>query len=252
MIKHKLCVVDAGTDHCGRVAFAKIVVNNCPITIASVYAPTQSNDRCEFFEDLRLHIPTSLWAIVGGDFNCSPEPSRDRSHPSDRVDRRSYPCLNSHFLQPLSLVELFRFKHPHSTVFSFHNDNSNIHSRIGFFFGTNLVRKNTRRIEYIPIGLSDHDGLSIILSPPPLTSTEYHRWICNNEAIKRPSFLSRFQKIWDVFRRSSDFNNVHWWSDFKTSLTLLLQDEQKQMVEEVRRSMKTLQERYRKLATNAV
>ncbi|CAF3364144.1 unnamed protein product [Rotaria socialis] len=250
MIKIKLLIVDAGTDHCGRVAFVKVVVNNCPIIIANIYAPTQANERCVFFENLHLYIPSSHWILVGGDFNCVPEPAKDRLQQGARVDRRSYSFLNSHVLQPLSLVELFRSKYPHSVVYSFHNDVNNIHSRIDFFLGTNLVRRNRQHIAYIPIGLSDHDGVSITLCLPPSTISKFHRWICNTEVIKKPSFLSRFQKIWDILLQSSDFNGLDWWSDLKTSLTLLLQDEQKQMVVEARRKMKELQEHYRTVATN--
>ena len=251
MIKHKLCVVDSGADHCGRIAFVKIIVNNCPITVANVYAPTKPNDRCDFFEDLHLYIPSSLWMIIGGDFNCYGEPSKDRFNHHGRADRRSYSFLNSHFLQPLSLVDLFRSKHPHSIVFSYHDDTNNIHSRIDFLFGTNLVRRNTHHIAYVPIGISDHDGISFSLTSPPSTLTEYNRWICNSEVIKRPSFLPRFRKIWEVISQSSDFDNIHWWFDLKTSLTLLLQDEQKQIVDEARRDMKNLQKSYRVLAIDS-
>ncbi len=50
--------------------------------------------------------------------------------------------------------------------------------------------------------------------------------------------------------QSSDFNKLHWWLDLKTSLILLLQDEQKQKVKEARSKMKDLQERYRNVASS--
>lgn len=250
MIKHNFSIVDSGVDHCGRIAYAKIIINNCPITLASVYAPTQVNERCEFFKDLHLHIPASRWMVIGGDFNCIAESTKDRLRQEGRTDKRSYRTLNSEFLQPLSLIELYRSKHPRSIAYSFHNESRNIHSRIDFFFGTKMIRKNILYIAYTPVGISDHDGISLRLSSPPTTATEYRRWICNGEVTKRPSFLPRFQKIWNVFKKSSDFNDIAWWLDLKTSLILLLQDEQKRMIAESRNDIKRLQERYRILATN--
>ncbi|CAF4567432.1 unnamed protein product, partial [Didymodactylos carnosus] len=67
---------------------------------------------------------------------------------------------------------------------------------------------------------------------------------------KRPTFLPRFQNIWKVLRTSSDFNSPDWWADFKTSLTLLLQDEQRQMTIDSRRELRDLQTQYRIRATN--
>jgi len=105
-------------------------------------------------------------------------------------------------------------------------------------------------IYYTPIGVSDHDGLAIkVKIPSPTTTTtsttKFNRWICNPAVVKRSSFLTRFQKIWDVISYSADFDSLHWWLDLKSSITLLLQDEQKEMIRENRQEMRNLQQRYR-------
>lgn len=251
MTKHRLRVVDSGTDDCGRVAFVKVLTNSGAVVIASVYAPAQPQERCEFFEHLHLQVPSAQWTLIGGDFNCSPDHVKDRSEQKSRPERRSYAALDRHFLQPLSLTELFRSKHPRSAAYSYHSDTRSTHCRIDFFVGTELVRRSVQRIVYLPIGLSDHDGLSVTLSfPTTATTVDYRRWICNTEVLKRPSFLKRFQRIWDILCLSSNFDGIDWWTDLKTSLTLLLQDEQKQMTREARRDIKDLQSQYRALAEN--
>ena len=53
-----------------------------------------------------------------------------------------------------------------------------------------------------------------------------------------------------MFNCSLPWNNIQWWSDLKTSIILLLQNEQKQMVEKSRQKTKNLQDRYRTLAMN--
>lgn len=48
MIKYNLSIIDVGVDHFGRIAYIKIINNNFPIILVSVYVPTEVNERCEF------------------------------------------------------------------------------------------------------------------------------------------------------------------------------------------------------------
>jgi len=255
MINKKIEIVDTGTDHDGRIAYAKIIMEKETIVIASVYAPAQMNERKKFLEELHLFIPTSLWSIIGGDFNCVVNPKIDRNILGGQTDVLSYKILKRNFLVPLHLTELFRYKHPKEKVYSYHNFHSNIHSRIDLFFGTDQIKRNINMIYYTPIGVSDHDGLAIkVKIPSPTTTTasttKFNRWICNPAVVKRSSFLTPFQKIWDVISYSADFDSLHWWLDLKSSIILLLQDEQKEMIRENRQEMRNLQQRYRYFSRN--
>lgn len=250
MIKNRITVVDVGTDQDGRVAFGKISINGCPMAIVSVYAPAQIRERQSFFNDLHLFIPSAKWMLIGGDFNCAPDLKKDRNQYHDQTDKRSYASLDRNFIRPLCLTELFRFRHPRKIVYSYHSDQQNIHSRIDFFFGTEFVKKNTQQVEYVPLAISDHDALTITLSTPTATAVEYRRWICNPLVARRTTFLPRFRKIWDVLHQTADFDSLEWWTDLKVSLTLLLQDEQGQMVREGRKEVRELQRQYRKLSVN--
>ena len=116
------------------------------------------------------------------------------------------------------------------------------------FFGTKSVRNITNNVSYEPIGLSDHDSLNIILNIP--SSFSYGRWISNVNVLSRQTFMDRFHEIWKVFLSTADFNSIDWWCDFKISLTLLLQDEAKELFRECRLEIKLLQKQYRLLAEN--
>lgn len=255
MVKHNLEIVDSGCDHEGRIAYAKVSINNTILNVASIYAPAKMTERKKFFEELYLFIPTSNLTVVGGDVNCVPNPKLDRNHISNQTDQRSYQIFHRSFLMPLHLTELFRYKHPKKIIYSHHTAHNNNHSRIDLFFGTDSIKRSVKMIDYTPIGISDHDGLSMRLeipSPPAtaMTPKNYQRWICNPAVVKRESFMPRFRKIWDVISPSIDFNSFDGWMDFKSSLILLLQDEQKQLVKETRKDLRELQQQYRKLATN--
>ena len=250
MVKNRVSLVDAGTDHAGRIAVAKISLNQCPIAIVSVYAPAQARERQSFFKDLHLFIPSAKWILIGGDFNCAPDVKRDRSTSSVQTDERSYASLRREFITPLCLTELFRFKHPRTIAYSYHSDQQNFHSRIDLFFGTELVKKNTLQINYVPLAISDHDALTTTLSIPTSAACEYRRWICNPQVVTRESFLPRFKRIWEILCDTADFDSLDWWPDLKVSLVLLLQDEQKDICRESRKELKELQNQYRKYSSN--
>lgn len=101
---------------------------------------------------------------------------------------------------------------------------------------------------YTRIGVSDHDGLAIKIKIP--SPTTFNRWICNPAAVKRISFLTRFQKIWDVISYSTDSDSLHWWLDLKSSIILLLQDGEKEILQENGQEMGNLQQRYRFYSRN--
>jgi hypothetical protein len=225
------------------------------IVIASVYAPAQKNERKKFFEELYLFIPTSQWSLIGGDLNCVVNPKIDRNIFSKQSDVLSYKILNRNFLTPLHLTELFRYKHPKEKIYSYHNIHTNMHSRIDMFFGTDQIKRNIKKIYYTPIGVSDHDGLAIqieMLSPTKnnTNTVNFNRWICNPSVMNRDSFMPRFRKIWNIISRSADFSGLDWWSDLKSSIILLLQDEQKEMIKENRQEMRNLQNLYRYYSKN--
>ncbi|CAF0977242.1 unnamed protein product [Didymodactylos carnosus] len=196
-----------------------------------------------------MFIPTGKWLLVGGDFNCVPDENRDRNLPTAVTSKSSYPSLVHEFIKPYQLFELYRSKHPHSIVYSYHNHTQNTHSRIDLFLGSKLIRNSTQHISYAPIGLSDHDGITVALNIPT-TASSYRRWICNPKVTSRQSFINQFHAIWNVFLNTADFQSLEWWTDFKTSLIVLLQTEAQQMGKESRHQLWKLQKFYRSLSVN--
>ncbi|CAF1158654.1 unnamed protein product [Didymodactylos carnosus] len=248
MFKKHFRLIDSSTDLIGRIVCAKLNVNNISLNVVNVYAPSDLDERKSFFLQLRSFIPSGRWTLVGGDFNCVSDSVRDRHNAGTYTDNKSFPILLHEVITPLQLYELYCSKHPRTTVYSFHALKNDFHSRIDMFFGTKSIRNITENISYEPIGLSDHDSVKIILnisSPAP-----YGRWICNVNVLSKQTFMDRFHEIWKVFLSTADFNSTDWWFDFKISLTLLLQDEAKELFRETRLEVKLLQKQYRLLAEN--
>ncbi|CAF3489106.1 unnamed protein product [Rotaria socialis] len=214
---------------------SKLYMKKIPIVIASVFAPAQLSERCSFFKDIRVYIPSTKWLIVGGDFNCVPDNIQDRLQHGILTDNQSYPLLLQNMINPLLLDEIFRSKHPLELI---------------YFSDLKLSKNNTTEIYYLPVGLSDHDSIVLKLNIPSNNDKEFHRWICNSMMITRNTFTEQFQLIWNVFLKTADFDSTEWWNDFKTSLIFLLQEEERYYNDECRYELRQLQCEYRFRATN--
>ncbi|CAF4232324.1 unnamed protein product, partial [Rotaria sp. Silwood2] len=251
MIKKKFNMIDYGSDTDGRIVYIKIECNHVPIVLVNVYAPAQITERCSFFKELLLYIPSTKWIIIGGDFNCTPNNQQDRKKLGAQTDNLSYRILLKEVINPLLLTEIFRRKHPRKIVYSYHASAGNFHSRIDLVFGSDIIYKNTHDIGYVPVGLSDHDALILSIKIPSFTDKNMHRrWICNPNVIKRKSFLEKFYRVWNIIINTADLNTTEWWNDFKTSLIMKIQQEEKELNRETRRELDGLSKEYRFRAIN--
>jgi hypothetical protein len=62
--------------------------------------------------------------------------------------------------------------------------------------------------------------------------------------------LEKFHRVWNIIIKTADFNTTIWWKDFKTSLIMILQQEEKDLNQETRRELDELSKEYRFRATN--
>ncbi|CAF1221211.1 unnamed protein product [Rotaria magnacalcarata] len=202
-------MIDYGSDTNGRIVYIKIECNHIPIVLVNVYAPAQITERCSFFKELFLYIPSTKWIIIGGDFNCTPNNEQDRSKLGAQTDNLSHRILLKEVINPLLLTEIFRRKQPRKIIYSYHASAGNYHSRIDLVFGSDIIYKNTHDIRYVPVGISDHDALVLSINIPPLTDKNMHRrWICNPNVIKRKSFLEKFHRVWNIIINTADLNTT--------------------------------------------
>jgi exonuclease III len=83
--RHKL--TSFSFSHSQRVLCADVIVRGHSFSVANIYAPAQPNVRARFFEQLRptLFDPTRF-AFIAGDWNCCPDPIRDRWPTFSRPD----------------------------------------------------------------------------------------------------------------------------------------------------------------------
>uniref|UniRef100_A0AAQ5X3B6 exodeoxyribonuclease III n=1 Tax=Amphiprion ocellaris TaxID=80972 RepID=A0AAQ5X3B6_AMPOC len=93
-------------DPAGRYVIAQGNILSFAVNLVSIYGPNENNPK--FFEDLFLTISTLQGSyIIGGDFNCTLNPTIDHSTGSDIYKTQTRQVINQ-YISDINLVEVWR------------------------------------------------------------------------------------------------------------------------------------------------
>lgn len=169
-------VVDRVTrDPEGRFIILQARIDEWPVTLINVYAPTADHpDRqIELIDELekRLHDMESPNIILGGDFNCYMEPELDRysrlvgpniSSPTFSRAREQLKGL----ADELALTDIWRLLHPGLKQFTFRK--SAYASRLDFWLISDHLTELAEDSKILPVALSDHNAVSLSIQTIPI------------------------------------------------------------------------------------
>ena len=148
-------------DEEGRILSLNFSIEKQNYQIINIYAPTKNFEKPKFYHHLKRYIDTKQNLILGGDFNMVED---------ILLDRKGGNPNNTHILgldhltkikQTNNLTDIWRKENPDKGLFTFHNKNQQILSRIDRFY----IKSNQKieNIAIIPNGLSDHDAIKLII-----------------------------------------------------------------------------------------
>ena len=117
--------------------------------------------------------------------------------------------------QTNNLTDIWQKENPHKTLFTFHNKNQQIHSRIDRFYIKNNQR--IKNVSIVPNGLSDHDAMQIKIEikNPNVSGTGY--WKLNTSILKQTSFQKLFKNFGkDWHKEKNKYSSLNqWWESSK-------------------------------------
>ena len=160
--------------------------------IVNIYAPTKNSEKLKFYKKLKNYITTKNNLILGGDFNMVEDILLDRQggHPNNTH------MLGLDYLKQIKeknkLIDIWRKENPNKRLFTFHNQNQFIHSRIDRFY----INKNkkTKYISIFPNNSSDHDGLKLIIQIEKTNSKGKGYWKLNTSSFKTSGKIGKKKK----------------------------------------------------------
>lgn len=118
-------------DPLGRYVIVQGSLLSKQLNLINVYGP--NNDIPKFYSNLFLTISNlSGYYVMGGDFNCTLDPVRDRTSGLDQSHRQTRKTLG-YFIKDLNLVEVWRQLHPKDIQYSCFSKTHKSHSRIDYF-----------------------------------------------------------------------------------------------------------------------
>ena len=141
-------------DPAGRFVVVGGTLLNQEIILVNVYGP--NNDDATFFRNLFMTISSFRGEIImGGDFNCAPNPLLDRSSRNDSSHTNTRRVIG-HFMSELHICDIWRIRNPTTLEYSCHSNTHQTQSRIDYFLISVTLAANVQDCGHKGIVISDH------------------------------------------------------------------------------------------------
>lgn len=158
----------------GRYLLLQAQIEDWPVSLLNVYAPTADHpdDQIGFLDTLErlLNDLDISNLVIGGDFNCCPDPIKDRFSRRDGPESTSPSPTRARlrlrqFADELEVSDIWRLLHPEALQFTFRR--SAYSSRLDFWLISEHLTGLVRESEILPAALSDHSSVSLSIQSVP-------------------------------------------------------------------------------------
>lgn len=210
-------VVNSIIDPKGRYIILQGILVYEKLNLVNVYGPNE--DDPAFFDNLFLTLSTLPGnSIIGGDFNVTLDPLKDKSTGSDTSHTRARKSILN-FMKDLSLSEIWRELNPNNIEYSCHSGTHKTYSRIDYFLISTQIRYKIEGCKYDSILISDHAPISFIYLDTKLVNSP-PRWRFHIKWLQDPAFIDFVGNQIDMF---FEFNTTQTsactkWEAFKAFL----------------------------------
>lgn len=197
-------------DKAGRYLIVQGRLLSESLNLVNLYAPNEDDPK--FFNDLFLTLSTLNGNnIVAGDFNCTLNPTIDRSTGSDRSHAKSRKTIHQ-FIKELNLRDIWRERKPDTVEYSCYSATHQCYSRIDYFLvSANLIHK-LQDCVYDSIVISDHAPISLLYMDAGLIGSP-PRWRFQPKWLQDPKFLEFLEKQITLFFEINTFEtsaSIRW------------------------------------------
>ena len=153
------------TDPNGRYVILDVEIDGLRVTLGSIYGPNEDNP--EFYTEAIQHIESipNDNRIIGGDYNLVLDLEKDKKGGRRTTNKKSQILINN-WMEETDLIDIWRFQHPDSRVFTWHRKRPYpIFCRLDFFLVSYGITENIETSNISPGYKSDHSLISINFIP---------------------------------------------------------------------------------------
>ena len=153
------------TDPNGRYVILDVEIDGIRVTLGSIYGPNEDNP--EFYTEAIQQIESipNDNRIIGGDYNLVLDLEKDKKGGRRTTNKKSQILINN-WMEETDLIDIWRFQHPDSRVFTWHRKRPYpIFCRLDFFLVSYGITENIETSNISPGYKSDHSLISINFFP---------------------------------------------------------------------------------------
>ena len=210
----------------GRFITLDLKLENNVLRLLNVYGPNTLNERIEFYDNHINHfLDTEFSKVVGGDFNCTLDPSMDRFHINTPI-KQSTPDAGvksiENIIDKFDLEDVWRRRNPDRIQFTWKNSGKRQASRIDYWLISRSLDNCMKATDIVKCPFSDHDAVIIDINLNEIKRGRGY-WKMNNDVIQSSFFKQKFDNFWSDWKETlhrSD-NIKYWWDLTKIKIKQL-------------------------------
>ena len=239
-------MIASGVVFKGSILFLKIKVDDNFYNIYNFLVSQSNVFALKSFTEFSTHCDQHKDGpvIIGGDFNCTDDPSIDRLHrPTEH--RPQVAMALRYSMHCLYLCDVWRRLNPSENKFTWFRNRKSVpggvsKARLDRFYAATSIVPSIHSCQIIPCSLSDHSAVSLCFKCPPRNKGSAY-WHFNNSLLEDKNYhdiISLFWSNWQL--EKSSFTNIsNWWDLGKAQIKSLTQTYCREKAKEKR---KTFQE----------
>ena len=206
----------------GRMIKCLAQIENQIFQLINVYTPTNPKDRLTFLKELQKIIEKKNNTILAGDFNMLEDILLDKIGGNTSNTHLIGLNILTEIKNQNNLIDIWRKINPDKRMFTYHNPDKTIHTRLDRIYMTNnmVIKKST----IYPISLSDHDGVTVSFQIGEINPKGPGIWKLNTSILKHKNFQEIFKSFWTYWqkqKRKYD-NQLLWWDAGKLYLKTII------------------------------
>lgn len=211
-------ITDIKTDQDGRIISVVVNMENLEINLISVYAPTDKTARRKFYNTLQQYPTPTQYTVIGGDFNCIEDPTKDKTGGNPALGYAGTTQLLT-WTNSLQTKDTWRNEHPTSREYTWHNVDYSIRTRIDRIYSNKELTQNSRT-KIIACPYSDHSLVLTKIKTPKENPRGGGNWKMNTSILKDKLFdneMKHFLNYWP-HEKNNYPDSATWWDEMKNKI----------------------------------
>ena len=201
----------------GRMIKCLAQTENQIFQLINIYTPTNPKDRLTFFKEIQKSIEKRNNTILAGDFNMLEDILLHKIGGNTSNTHLIGLSTLTEIKNQSNLIDVWRKINPDKRLFTYHNPDKTIHTRLDRIYMTDNITIKTPTI--YPIALSDHDGVTVSFQIGEINPKGQGIWKLNTSILKHKNFQGIFKNFWTYWQKQKrKYDNQLLWWDAENSI----------------------------------